>query len=113
MSGPVRKKFEVVVSTEFQELYRSMKDEQLKRSIDSLVDALELRPLDAGSFVPKDRWPDEYRRRGLNNIYKANLAKGTRIVYTVTLSQAGSGTVKVIEFFPSHKNYAKKFGYDV
>jgi hypothetical protein len=50
---------------------------------------------------------------GLSNVYKANLAKGARITYTVTLSQAGSGLVRVIEFFPTHKEYAKKFGYDV
>lgn len=108
-----RKKFEVVVSVEFRELYRSMKDEQVKKSIDSLADALEQRPLDAGAFVPKDRWPDEYRWMALNNVYKANLAKGARITYTVTLSQAGTGVVKVIEFFPTHKDYAKKFGYEV
>ncbi len=63
-----------------------MKDKQMKKSIDLLADALEQRPLDAGAFVAKDRWPDEYRRMGLNNIYKANLAKGARITYTVTSS---------------------------
>jgi homoserine kinase len=114
MSGePVGKKFGLVVSVEFRALYRMMKDEQMKRSIDSLADALEQRPLDAGAFVPKDRWPDEYRTMGLSNVYKANLTKGARITYTVTLSQAGSGLVRVIEFFPTHKDYAKKFGYGV
>ncbi len=107
------KKFGLVVSVEFRAVYRMMKDEQMKKSIDSLADALEQRPLDAGAFVPKDRWPDEYRTMGLSNVYKADLARGARITYTVTLSQAGSGLVRVIEFFPTHKNYAKKFGYDV
>jgi hypothetical protein len=107
------KKFEVVVSVEFRELYRSMKDEQMKKSIDSLADALEQTPLDAGDFVAKDRWPDEYKKMGFGNVYKADLARGARITYTVTLDKGGGGTSKVIEFFPTHKDYAKKFGYDV
>jgi hypothetical protein len=84
----------------------------MKKSIDSLVDSLEQAPLKAGAFVPKDRWPEEYKRMGLGNVYKANLAKGARISYTVILNPAASGTVRVIDFFQTHKDYAK-FGYDV
>jgi hypothetical protein len=107
------RKFEVIVSVEFRELYRSMKDEQTKKAIDSLADALEQTPLDAGDFVARNRWPEEYKKTGFGNVYKANLARGARITYTVTLDKDGTGKVKVIDFFPNHKDYAKKFGYDV
>lgn len=50
---------------------------------------------------------------GLSNVYKADLARGARITYSVTVNQGGSGVVRVIEFFATHKDYAKKFGYDV
>lgn len=87
-----------------------MEDGQMKRSIDGLVDTLEQTPLDAGDFVAKKRWPDEYKRMGLSNVYKADLARGARLTYTVTLFKDGSGVVKIVEFFPTHKDYAKKFG---
>jgi hypothetical protein len=50
---------------------------------------------------------------GLSNVYKADLAKGARITYSVTVNKDGSGVVKVVEFFATHKDYAKKFGYGV
>lgn len=48
-----KRKFEVNVSVEFRDFYRSMKDEQMKRFIDSLAGALEQTPLDAGDFVAR------------------------------------------------------------
>ena len=108
-----KKKFEVAVSVEFREFYRSMKDEQMKKSIESLADALEQAPLGAGEFVSRSRWPREYKKMGLSNVYKANLARAARITYSVTVNQDGTGLVKVVEFFATHKDYAKKFGYDV
>jgi hypothetical protein len=50
---------------------------------------------------------------GLGNVYKANLTKGARISYTVILNRDESGIARVIDFFQTHKDYAKKFGYDV
>ena len=108
-----RRKFEVTAPVDFRDFYQSMKDDQMKRSVDGLVDALEQRPLDAGDFVARKLWPDEYKTMGLNNVYKADLAKGARLTYTVTVFKDGSGMVKIIEFFATHKDYAKKFGYDV
>ena len=112
--SPKEKTFEVTVPAEFREYYRSLNEgEELKKSIDSLVESLERAPLKAGAFVPKDRWPEEYKRMGLGNVYKANLTKGARISYTVILNRDGSGIVRVTDFFQTHKDYAKKFGYDV
>lgn len=114
MKDKARKtKFEVTVSVEFREFYRSMEDKQMKKSIDSLADALEQTPLDAGDFVARSRWPQEYKKMGLSNVYKADLARGARITYSVTVNKDGSGVVKVVEFFATHKDYAKKFGYGV
>ena len=108
-----KKRFEVLVSPEFRDYYRALRDEQLKRSIDSLVDVLEQTPLDPGDFVAGDRWPAEYRRVGLRNLYKADLARGARLTYTVTVGKDGAGLVRIVEFFPTHKDYAKRFGYEV
>jgi hypothetical protein len=53
---PKGKGFEVTVPAEFREYYRSLdEDEEMKKSIDSLVESLEMAPLKAGAFVPKDR----------------------------------------------------------
>ncbi len=113
MKDRAGKKFEVTVSVEFREFYKSMKDEQMKKSIGSLSDALEQTPLDAGEFVSRSRWPREYKKMGLPNVYKADLARAARITYSVTLNKDGTGVVRVVEFFATHKDYAKKFGYDV
>ena len=85
----------------------------MKRSFDALIESLEETPLDAGAFISRNLWPDEYVQMGLGNVYKANLAKGARITYTVLLHKDGTGLVRVIDFFPTHKLYAKKFWYDV
>lgn len=113
MKDKAGKKFEVTASVEFREFYRTTKDEQMKKSIDSLADTLEQTPFDAGDFVARSRWPYEYKKMGLGNIYKANLARGARITYSVTVNRDGTGVVRIVEFFATHKDYAKKFGYDV
>jgi hypothetical protein len=50
---------------------------------------------------------------GFGNVYEADLARGARITYTVTFDKDGGGISKAVEFSPTHKDYAKKFGYDV
>ncbi len=96
---PKERPFEVTVPVGFREYHRSLgESDEMKKSIDSLVESLEQTPLKVGAFVPKDKWPEEYKMMALGNVYKANLSKGARISYTVVLNRDGSGTVRMIDF---------------
>jgi len=47
---------------------------------------------------------------GISNLWKFNMSKGARLVYTL-LSESGLWVVVVLEMFLTHKEYEKRFGY--
>jgi len=78
--------------------------------LDNALDTLKQNLL-SGDKVPKDRWPKKYiQTYRVNNLWKLDLLKGARLVYTV-LNKEGRWMVIVLECFLSHKDYAKRFGY--
>jgi len=47
---------------------------------------------------------------GISNLWKFNMSRGARLVYTL-LSESGLWVVVVLEMFLTHKEYEKRFGY--
>ena len=65
----------------------------------------------AGEKVQRSHWPPHYTMRyRITNLWKYNLSREARLIYTL-LSENGRRVVVVLEMFTSHKEYEKRFGY--
>ena len=65
---------------------------------------------EVGKQISKKKWPKEYiRRYGISNLWKLNLDRYWRMIYTLRGNQAEiiSFVIEVLD----HKKYSKKFGY--
>lgn len=78
--------------------------------VDSALDKLKLNMM-IGDKIQRPQWPPYYvRKYGISNLWKFNMSKGSRLVYTL-LSENGLWVVVVLEMFLTHKEYEKRFGY--
>ena len=65
----------------------------------------------SGEKIQKTQWPPIYvKRDGVRNLWKLNLSKQARLIYTV-FGDSGGYSVLVLEVFLSHKSYNKRLGY--
>lgn len=81
-----------------------------KRLVDSGLDKLKENMI-CGDKIPRPQWPPYYvKKYGVNNLWKLNLSRGARLVYTL-LGEKGRWIVVVLEAFLTHKEYEKRFGY--
>lgn len=84
-------------------------DKKLYEWINRALDDLEENSF-CGIQIPKRLIPEDYTEKyGIDNLWKYDLPKGWRLVYSV----AHEGIVVisiVIEWF-DHKNYERRFGY--
>lgn len=64
-----------------------------------------------GIHVPKRLIPREYiRKYGINNLWKYNLPKGWRLLYTVTAENEVELISAILDWF-DHKAYEKRMNY--
>lgn len=64
-----------------------------------------------GIHVPKRLIPKEYvKKYGINNLWKYDLPKGWRLLYTVTAENEVELISAILEWF-NHKDYEKRFKY--
>ncbi len=98
-------------SEEFYRIYRNLKPSSTeKRMIDSALDKLKQNMM-AGDKIQRPQWPPYYvRRYRISNLWKFNMSKAARLIYTL-LSENGRWVVVVLEMFLTHKEYEKRFGY--
>jgi len=98
-------------SEEFYRIYRSLKPGSTEnRMVDSALDKLKQNMM-AGDKIQRPQWPPHYvRRYGISNLWKFNMSKSARLIYTL-LSENGRWVVVVLEMFLTHKEYEKRFGY--
>jgi len=105
------RKFRVSVNghPEFAEWLSGLRDKELKRRIDDTLNTLKERP-DAGDLVQRALWPPHYRTLQLDNLFRIEVGRSQRMTYSIRI-EGESVTVLVIEFFASHKEYERRFGY--
>ena len=98
-------------SDEFYRVYRNLQRGSVeKRMVDSALDKLKQNMM-AGDKIQRPQWPPYYMRRySINNLWKYNMSKSSRLIYTL-LSENGRWMVVVLEMFMTHKEYEKRFGY--
>ena len=104
-------KFKITVKGEpkFAAFFLNLKDARLKKRIGGVLDTLKERP-DTGDLVEHVLWPDEYERLALDNLFRIEAGKGQRMAYTIRI-EGENLDVDVIEFFPTHKEYERRFHY--
>jgi len=78
--------------------------------VDSALDMLKQNMM-LGDKIQRPQWPPYYDRRyAISNVWKFNMPKAARLIYTL-LSENGRWVVIVLEMFLTHKEYEKRFGY--
>ena len=82
---------------------------QLYKQINHAMDNLKKNPR-AGIHIPKNIWPKEYiQKYKINNLWKYDLPKGWRLIYTIKGTEVEILAV-ILEWF-EHKEYDRKFHY--
>ncbi len=100
----------VTSTPQFRSFFLNLQDKELKKKISNMIDVLELNP-HAGDYVKGSLWPDYYVEMGLNNVYRYDLDASRRLTYTLRPLDSQTFEVAIVELFPTHKEYAKRFGY--
>ncbi len=98
-------------SDEFYRFYRGLRPGSVERRVvDSGLDELKASAT-AGKKIHRPQWPPYYiRKYRVTNLWKLDLSRGARMIYTV-LSERGQQIVVVLEAFLTHKEYERRFGY--
>ena len=101
----------VYLEESVEELYLSLREgSELKKAIDRGLDILKENML-AGDSVRKKQIPQYYRDRfSVNNLYRLRLDRKRRLTYTILSDEEGKKVV-ILEVFPDHKSYDRRFGY--
>ncbi len=96
---------------EFDLMYNALSEEDpFKKAIDKGMNTLKGNML-GGIHIRKKQIPPYYRIKfGVYNLYVLPLDKERRLSYTLASCQTGVDVV-ILEAFPDHKSYAKRFGY--
>ncbi|MBM3199352.1 type II toxin-antitoxin system YoeB family toxin [Candidatus Woesearchaeota archaeon] len=101
----------VFINDELEKDYNSLKENDfVKKAIKKAIQDLKQNAF-SGIQVPKKLIPKDYiRKYGINNLWKYNLSKGWRLLYTVTADNEIELISAILEWF-NHKKYEKRFKY--
>jgi len=99
------------ISKKLQERYLSLGDSaerELLKFMDRAIDDLKDDP-GCGIKVSQKLIPVEYKKMGIDNLWKYNLPGAWRILYSITGNKIK--IVTVILDWMNHKDYERKFNY--
>lgn len=101
----------VFINDELEESYNSLKEgDFVKKAITRAIRDLKENAF-SGIQIPKRLIPKKYiRKYGINNLWKYDLPKGWRLLYTVTADNEVELISAILEWF-DHKKYEKRFKY--
>jgi hypothetical protein len=88
---------------------KSLPEGEIQRKVDGMLDTLKERP-DAGDHVPRSLWPKHPAYSGLSNLFRYEIDRAMRASYTI-MRESDGYVVRVIEIFPDHKAYERRFRY--
>ncbi len=96
---------------ELQAYLDSPGEEDVKKRIRAMFQILRNNAA-AGEHVRKKLWPDTYARQGINNLFRYRIGDQIRFAYTMVDIDPSTRVVKILDFFKTHKEYERVFGYD-
>ncbi|MBU1198895.1 MAG: hypothetical protein KKF46_05690 [Nanoarchaeota archaeon] len=101
----------VFINDKLENSFNSLKeDDFVKKSIIRAIHDLRENAF-AGIQVPKKLIPKEYiKKYRINNLWKYDLPKGWRLLYTVTADNEVELISAILEWF-NHKEYEKRMKY--
>ncbi len=109
MSRP-GKKIEIHGPPELQSYLGSPGDADLKKEIQEMLRILRETPA-AGEHVRRSLWPEKYAKQGINSLFVYRIGDQTRFPYTIIDQGPSTRIVRVLDFFKTHKDYERVFGY--
>jgi len=97
----VKETADLIASLESNSHFRQIVDEALDTLKENMF---------AGSLIEKKKFPKVYvKKYGVKNLYKYNLDRSKRLIYTLVADASGIAVV-VLEIL-DHKDYEKRFSY--
>jgi len=101
----------VFISSELEEDFNLLTAEDpIKKGMIRAINDLRENAF-SGIQIPKRLFPKEYvQKYGINNLWKYDLPRGWRLLYTVTAENEVELISAILEWF-DHKDYERKFGY--
>ncbi|MDD5337482.1 MAG: type II toxin-antitoxin system RelE/ParE family toxin [Candidatus ainarchaeum sp.] len=109
----------VILSSEAEEVYKYLnehaahsKSEQIfLNAVKKKIELIKANP-HYGDSVPKKLIPREYQvKYGINNLFRVELPKYWRMLYTLTEGESQIEIVAFVLDMIDHKEYDRKFGY--
>ena len=101
----------VFISDELEKDFNELKDDDpIKKGMIRAIKDLKENAF-AGIQIPKRLFPKEYiQKYSINNLWKYDLPKGWRLIYTITPQNEVELISAILEWF-DHPNYEKRFNY--
>ena len=101
----------VFVSQELEDDFNSLKsNDPIKKAITRAIRDLRQNAF-TGIQIPKRLFPKEYvQKYKITNLWKYDLARSWRLLYTVTADNEVELISAILEWF-DHKDYERRFGY--
>ncbi len=106
---PTRRIVEVRLDPKCLEWLTSQPPGETRKKVEGMLDTLKER-VDAGDYVPRSLWPKHPAYEDLSNLFRYEIDRAMRASYTVR-REGDKYTVRIIEIFPNHKSYERRFHY--
>jgi hypothetical protein len=81
----------------------------MRKKVEGMLDVLKER-IDAGDYIPRTLWPKIPAYQEIRNLFRYEIDRAMRASYTIK-REGERYTVRVIEIFPDHKSYERRFHY--
>ncbi len=101
----------VFISDELEKDFNSLKeDDPIKKAMIRAIQDLKENAF-CGIQIPKRLFPKEYiQKYGINNLWKYDLPRGWRLLYTIAPNNEVELISAILEWF-DHKDYERRFRY--
>ena len=93
----------------FEEL---SENDPLKKRIKRAIERIKQNPLNSGRPISKNKIPKIYLGEGFDNAFWVDLSRSWRLIYSLTGINEVEILAIILEWFTSHKDYGRRFGYD-
>jgi mRNA-degrading endonuclease RelE of RelBE toxin-antitoxin system len=102
---------EVKGSKEFIANYNTLKrDSEEYKRINECITSLK-QDCQIGDKIGKEKIPPHYLKKyGVTNLYRVAIGN-SRLTYTI-IADKNKKVLCILEYFPTHKEYNERFGYD-
>lgn len=99
----------VIVSSDFKKSRSRLYDQRVRKAVEEAIYNMKNNTLE-GDHIQKNLFPREYKKYRLNNLWRFELPKGYRLLYTRISEDGGPKKYAILDVLPHHE-YERLFGY--